>query len=96
MSDLKAPTYKSRFPRRSGLYGPTCHLFAQRHFQKAVAHHRYVGPEGTDLQIPISPVGRAFMVRRAIFSHSDIFKRAVAQPRYVGPEGTDLQIPISP
>jgi hypothetical protein len=36
------------------------------------------------------------MVRRAIFSRSDIFKRDVAHPRYVGPEGTDLQIPIPP
>jgi hypothetical protein len=36
MSDLKAPTYED--PRRSGLYGPTIHLFAKRNFQKPQVH----------------------------------------------------------
>jgi len=80
MSDLKAPTYKNlslrggaTHPRRSGLYGPTA-ILSRSDIFKRQWHTKDVGPEGTDLQIPIpsrvrgrSPVGRAFTVRHVFF-----------------------------
>jgi hypothetical protein len=60
MSDLKArrPTKTDPFagarhiPRRSGLYGPTAILSRSDIFKRRW-RTKNVGPEGTDLQIPI-------------------------------------------
>ncbi len=52
----------------------------------------------SDLKAPTyedrSPVGRAFTVRRCIFSRSDIFEGQWCTTLHVGPVGTDLQKPI--
>jgi hypothetical protein len=40
-TDLQKPTghrVGATRPRRSGLYGPTFHLFAERHFHEAMVH----------------------------------------------------------
>jgi hypothetical protein len=53
MSDLKAPTYKNRYAsRRSGLYGPTAILSRSDIFKRRWRTED-VGPEGTDLPIPL-------------------------------------------
>jgi hypothetical protein len=79
MSDLKAPTYKYRSPVGRAFMVRRL-IFSRSDIFKRRYRTEDVGPEGTDLQIPI-PVGRAFTVRRFIFFAERHFQKVVANRR---------------
>ena len=104
LSDLKSCTYAVELKvsafmvRHPSFSEATCLPFANRHAKPLLLTTVSVGPEGADLQIPNSPVGRGLYGPTSILSRSDMHpltKRHDKPLRHttdnVGPEGADLQ-----